>query len=740
MAQEIQLQKASKDEKLDKHTLFIRKIALETTNQEFEEFFSLYGPIRSCFVVSAKNDSAAEKSTEDASSTKNKGIGFVNFVTEEDAAKALSELASRKFKGRKLKGEYAMKKHLVKKMSAEDSSEKKDRVKDLIANILQAPNEKNKAPLPKKKDHRAALIKADVLVYGIGKDVEKKQLYKKVRKFGNVMNIEFPYAAFGILNDETSSAALLTYASIQDAEQAISKLNEHIFKAKKLSAVPFWSLKQHRLIVRNLSFKATEASLIKAFSPYGKVLECTLPKKPDGQMRGFAFVQLCSKENAAKLMEEMNSKSIEGRPVAIDWCLSKDAFEKSNASEETANISEAHSEADSVAAEDLEEDEIEESDFVSAESEEGEDEVEESNDEEDEEDGEEISQEEESVSEASEDELNNSLENEEEEKPPKSIYECDSSKTVFVRNISYDTTEENIKECFSQFGNVKYVKIVIDKATGVSKGCAFVNFREESTLEACLEKAAESEFDGKSMVVDESKGIVLDGRVLFVFKAVDRSSATELTAKGKKEAEKRQNRDKRNLNLLKEGYVSRSSPNAHLFSEQELTIRENSFKERQRKLKNINYFVSPTRLSLRNLPLTLDEKQLRQTIKNFGFKLSSVKQVKIVRSKERKDQSGDFRSMGYGFVEFYESENSLKFLRLMNDFETNSFSNIKRKAIVEFSIENGNLLKKRTDRIVQAKRRLLEKDQADADEKSKTSASKRFKKSPPKSKKAPKKK
>ena len=43
------------DSKLDLFTLFVRRIPSGTTNQELEEFFSNYGPLRSCFVVDKKN-------------------------------------------------------------------------------------------------------------------------------------------------------------------------------------------------------------------------------------------------------------------------------------------------------------------------------------------------------------------------------------------------------------------------------------------------------------------------------------------------------------------------------------------------------------------------------------------------------------------------------------------------------------------------------------------------------------
>ena len=40
----------------DKNTLFVRKLPFATTNQELQEYFSAFGPLRSCFVVTKKED------------------------------------------------------------------------------------------------------------------------------------------------------------------------------------------------------------------------------------------------------------------------------------------------------------------------------------------------------------------------------------------------------------------------------------------------------------------------------------------------------------------------------------------------------------------------------------------------------------------------------------------------------------------------------------------------------------
>ncbi|NXS39418.1 RBM28 protein, partial [Balaeniceps rex] len=93
-------------------------------------------------------------------------------------------------------------------------------------------------------------------------------------------------------------------------------------RAKK----PRAASRKARLIVRNLSFKCSEDDLRSLFSPFGTVLEVNVPRKPDGKMRGFAFVQLRNVLEAAKALRGMNMKEIKGRPVAVDWAVAKDKY------------------------------------------------------------------------------------------------------------------------------------------------------------------------------------------------------------------------------------------------------------------------------------------------------------------------------------------------------------------------------------------------------------------------------
>ena len=64
-------------------------------------------------------------------------------------------------------------------------------------------------------------------------------------------------------------------------------------------------------------------------------------------------------------------------------------------------------------------------------------------------------------------------------------------KTLFIRNVSFDSTEEALQELFEQFGDIEYCKLVVDKRTGHSKGMAFVKFKTTESAEQCLQETSD---------------------------------------------------------------------------------------------------------------------------------------------------------------------------------------------------------------------------------------------------------
>jgi cold-inducible RNA-binding protein len=79
------------------------------------------------------------------------------------------------------------------------------------------------------------------------------------------------------------------------------------------------------------------------------------------------------------------------------------------------------------------------------------------------------------------------------------------SSKVFVGNLSWDSTEESMKEHFSQVGTVEEAVIIRDRMTNRSKGFGFVTFSSEEEAQKAIAELNESELDGRNIRVDEAK-------------------------------------------------------------------------------------------------------------------------------------------------------------------------------------------------------------------------------------------
>lgn len=115
------------------------------------------------------------------------------------------------------------------------------------------------------------------------------------------------------------------------------------------------------------------------------------------------------------------------------------------------------------------------------------------------------------------------------------------------------------------------------------------------------------------------------------------------------------------------------------------------------------------RLCVRNLPLACDSEELKKEFKKHAdIHPLKIVDAKIMRSHDRKDKSGAYRSLGFGFIEVDNHEHALKLLRATNN--NPEIFGEKRRPIVEFSVENTKALK-----ILEAKRKKLEQMKLDKD-------------------------
>lgn len=79
-----------------------------------------------------------------------------------------------------------------------------------------------------------------------------------------------------------------------------------------------------KLLVRNLAFEATKEDLQTLFAAYGAVKNVRMPKKFNGQHRGFAFIEFLTNAEAASAMEALASTHLYGRHLVLEWATAGD--------------------------------------------------------------------------------------------------------------------------------------------------------------------------------------------------------------------------------------------------------------------------------------------------------------------------------------------------------------------------------------------------------------------------------
>lgn len=76
---------------------------------------------------------------------------------------------------------------------------------------------------------------------------------------------------------------------------------------------------------------------------------------------------------------------------------------------------------------------------------------------------------------------------------------------IYAGNLSYDLTENELKQAFEAFGEVESAKIIKDTDTGRSKGFGFVEMPDNAQAQAAIDGLNEKELKGKKMTVNTAR-------------------------------------------------------------------------------------------------------------------------------------------------------------------------------------------------------------------------------------------
>lgn len=78
-------------------------------------------------------------------------------------------------------------------------------------------------------------------------------------------------------------------------------------------------------------------------------------------------------------------------------------------------------------------------------------------------------------------------------------------KKLYVGSLSFDTTEDGLKDLFSKVGKVESAKIILDKFSGKSRGFGFVEMSSDEEAQKAIDELNGKEVDNRKIIVDYAK-------------------------------------------------------------------------------------------------------------------------------------------------------------------------------------------------------------------------------------------
>ncbi|KAG8524538.1 RNA-binding protein 28 [Galemys pyrenaicus] len=600
-------------------TLFVSRLPPSARSEQLEELFSQVGPVKQCFVVTEKGSKAC------------RGFGYVTFSMLEDVQRACKEITT--FEGCKINVTVAKKKLRTK------SREKGE-------------NENSKSPKkePKPKKAKVADKKARLIIRNLSFKCSEDDLKTIFAQYGTVLEVNIPrkpaashFFVHLHIDGKMRGFAFVQFKNLLEAGKALKSMNMKEIKGRTVAVD--WAVAKDKYKNIQSASAAGEEKKPKPKQELGKKngrgkedMEEEVDDDDDDDGGGGNGDDDDDTEEDQEKEEDEEEENKETKvtksvPVSkrVDVCdeLDLPLCTPILSSELCHYRAVKRASVQSSEEEDSEEySDLEESESIDS--------------------GEELAQSDTSTEEQEDKDVRAS-------KKKKLPSDVNEGKTVFIRNLSFDSEEEDLGELLQQFGDLKYVRIVLHPDTEHSKGCAFAQFTTQEAAQKCLEAASPE---------TEGGGLKLDGRQLKVDLAVTRDEAAKLRTKKVKKPT-----GTRNLYLAREGLIRAGTKAAEGVSAADMVKRERFELLKHQKLKDQNIFVSRTRLCLHNLPKAVDDKQLRQLLltATSGEKGVRIKECRVMRDLKGVYGKNKGQSLGYAFAEFQEHEHALRALRHINN-------------------------------------------------------------------------
>lgn len=251
-------------------SLYVGDIGNDVNETSLFEIFNAIGPVASIRVC------------RDAITRRSLGYAYVNFHNPQDADRALESLNNQPIKGKPCRIMWSQRDPSVRKSG-----------------------------------------KGNIFIKNLDKSIDHKALFDTFSQFGQILSCKIE------LDDTNNSKGYgyIQYMTQDGADKAVQKVNNMMLAGKKVFVGPFVPRKERsssssskkftNIYVNNLSESVSEEEVKKLFEAFGEIKSAVIMKDEGDKSKGFAFINYANPEDAAKAVDEMNGKDINGKPVFV---------------------------------------------------------------------------------------------------------------------------------------------------------------------------------------------------------------------------------------------------------------------------------------------------------------------------------------------------------------------------------------------------------------------------------------